>query len=85
MTGDAQNAAVTIALVLSFAALLTVHVASVFGIAKKGGFGRAAGAFVFPPLAPVFAFTGGMRARAILWCLLAAAYLAALLMARTAW
>lgn len=85
MTGDARNAAVTLALFGSFAALVTVHVASLFGIAKTKSYGRAAGAFAFPPLAPVFAFTSGMRARAILWCLFAAAYLAALSLARTAW
>jgi hypothetical protein len=85
VTGDAKNAAVTIALIGSFAGLLTVHVASVFGIAKKKAYAHAAGAFVLPPLAPVFAFTRGMHARAILWGLFAALYVAALLLARTAW
>lgn len=85
MTPDARNAAVTVALFVSFAALLTVHVASLFGIAKKKAYARAAGALVFPPLAPVFAFLNGMRARAILWCFLAVAYVAAFSMARTAW
>ena len=84
MTADARNAAVTLVLFGSFAALCTVHVAAVFGIAKQKSYGRAAGAFVFPPLAPVFAFTSGMRVRAITWCLFAAAYVAAFLMARTA-
>jgi hypothetical protein len=85
MTGDARNAVVTLALLGSFAALLTVHVASLFGIVKKNAYGRAAGALAIPPLAPVFAFTSGMRARAVLWCLFAAAYVGALLLARTAW
>ena len=84
MTGDARNTMVTLALFGSFAALLTAHVASVFGIAKKKAYAHAAGAFVVPPLAPIFAFSRGMHARAVLWCLFAAAYLAAFFLARTA-
>lgn len=85
MTGDARNAVVTAALLGSFAALLTVHIASVFGIAKKKAYAHAAGAFVLPPLAPFFAFSRGMHVRAIMWCVFALVYVAALLMARTAW
>jgi hypothetical protein len=85
VTGDARNAAVTMALFGSFAALITVHVASLFGIAKQKAYGQAAGALVFPPLAPFFAFSRGMHVRAIMWCLFAAAYLVAFLTARTAW
>lgn len=84
MTDDARNAAVTIALFASFAALITVHVASVFGIAKKRAYRHAAGAFVLPPLAPVFAFSRGMHVRAIMWCLFAVVYVAAFILARTA-
>ncbi|MBL8740217.1 MAG: hypothetical protein JNK04_03955 [Myxococcales bacterium] len=85
MSADPRNAIVTAALFGSFAALLTVHVAAVFGIAKKKAWARAAGAFVLPPLAPIFAFTRGMRARAVLWCFFACLYAVALSMARSAW
>lgn len=85
MTADARNAVVTVALLGSFAALLTVHIAAVFGIAKKRAFGHAAGALVLPPLAPFFAFSRGMHVRAVMWCVFAAIYLVAFLMARTAW
>ena len=85
MTGDAGNAVVTAALLGSFAALLTAHVASVFGIAKQKAYAQAAGAFAIPPLAPFFAFKRGMPVRAVMWCVFAVVYLAALLLARTAW
>lgn len=75
---------VTMALLGSFALLLAVHAASVFGLAKKRLLGRAAGAFLLPPLAPYFAFLGGMRARAVAWVVLAVSYAVAFFLARSA-
>ncbi len=82
---DARNAIVTMTLIGSFAALVTLHVAAVFGLARAKAYGRAAGALVLPPLAPIFAFTRGMRVRAALWGVFAAVYATALVMARSAW
>jgi hypothetical protein len=55
------------ALVLAFALLLTVHIATVFGLATRTPRWRAAVALVVPPLAPYWALSLGMRVRGVLW------------------
>jgi hypothetical protein len=74
-----RDVAVTLVLVLSFAALVTAHVAIVVGLVAKRPRWRAAVALLVAPLAPYWAFTGGMKARGSIWigsvCLYAAALL----------
>lgn len=82
MSAATRDAAVTIGLVLAFAALVTAHAATLFGLARKRHFGGALGALVVPPLAPYLAFTQGMRARAVAWIASAALYATALALAR---
>ncbi len=77
-----MNGPVTIALLVTFAALVTVHVATLFGLLRRGRVAPAALGFVFPPIAPWLAFSRGMRARAILWAVTAVLYVVALLLAR---
>lgn len=84
MTADTRNMLVTMLLLCSFATLLAVHAASVFGLASRRLVGRAAGAFFLPPLAPYFAFLGGMRVRAVAWVVLAVVYAVAFFLARSA-
>lgn len=77
-----RDALLTIGLVGTFALLVTVHVATVFGLARKRHFAAALGSLVIPPLAPYCAFTEGMPARAIAWIASAALYVVALLINR---
>jgi hypothetical protein len=52
------------------AALVTLaasHVAIAVGLGKGGSWGRAAAALLIPPLAPWWAWSWGMRRRAIAW------------------
>jgi hypothetical protein len=77
-----SDAVLTFGLVGAFAALVTAHLATVFGLAWRQHRAQALGALVLPPLAPYWAFTGGMRVRAIVWIVCAALYVAALLLAR---
>jgi hypothetical protein len=74
MSGETRDAALTIALVASFAVLVTVHVVTLFGLARRRHFAAALGSLVIPPLAPYCAFTQGMPARAIAWIASAALY-----------
>jgi hypothetical protein len=69
--------------VVTFAALLTVHVTLVYGIAKRASLGRAFVALVVPPLAPVWAVRRGMQARAGAWLLLLVLYVVAKFLAAT--
>jgi hypothetical protein len=82
MNSEAHDAALTIGLVCAFALLVTVHVITVFGIARRRHFASALGSLVIPPLAPYFAFTQGMPARAITWIASAALYAVAFLLNR---
>lgn len=68
-------------LVVAFAWLLTVHVAIVFGLAKRAPRWRAAAAFLVPVLAPYWAWREQMRARAGMWLGGLLLYLVALLLA----
>jgi len=54
-------------LILAFAALVTVHVAIVFGLAYQHPRWRALVAFVVPPLAPYWALRCGMVVRGGVW------------------
>ena len=82
MSGAARDAALTIGLVLAFAALITVHIATLFGLTRRRHVKAALVSLVFPPLAPYWAFARGMRARAIAWVASAALYAVALLLTR---
>jgi hypothetical protein len=54
-------------LVLTFAALVTVHFAIVLGLAFRDPRWRALVAFVVPPLAPYWALRSGMMVRGAVW------------------
>jgi hypothetical protein len=77
-----NDTTVTMALVGAFALLVTLHVAACFGLWRRHRRARALGAFFFPPLAPYWAFTEGMRARALAWIASAALYATAFALAR---
>lgn len=77
-----MNTAVTLALVLTFAALVTVHVATVWGIGRRRRALDAAVALVAAPVAPYWAMKSGMPVRGAAWIALAVAYAIALLLAR---
>jgi len=70
-----------VGLVGAFAALSTVHVAIVFGLAQKEPRWRAAVAFVVPPLAPYWALRSGMVVRAGIWIASVVVYAATLAVA----
>lgn len=74
MSGETRDAAVTIGLIVAFATLISLHVATVYGLARRRHAAKAVGAFFLPPLAPYWAFTHGMRARSIAWLVSAALY-----------
>ena len=82
MTPDARDALLTLSLVGSFAALITVHVTTLFGLVRQRRFRAALGALLLPPLAPICAFREGMPARGAAWIVSAAVYLAALALGR---
>ena len=65
------------ALVVAFAALVTMHVAIAAGLASRPPRWRAIAAVVVPPLAPYWAFRDRMPVRAVLWLASAAAYVGA--------
>jgi hypothetical protein len=81
MSNHAHAAAATIAVVVSFASLVTAHVAVVHGIASTGNRSRAAAALVIVPLAPYAAFRSGLPIRAAVWIVAALAYAVALFLA----
>lgn len=82
MSPGMRDGAATIGVVLTFAALVTAHVATVFGLLLRRHGAAALGALVVPPLAPYWAFTRGMRSRAIVWIAAAVLYGVALALAR---
>jgi hypothetical protein len=61
------DSVVLIALVLSFAALVTAHVALAFGLSLAPPRWRGPVAFVVPPLAPYWGMEAGMKRRAAIW------------------
>ena len=82
MSGETRDAALTIGLAITFAAVVTAHVAILFGLARRRRVAEALGALVVLPLAPYWAFTRGMRARAIAWIASAALYAVTFMLAR---
>jgi hypothetical protein len=81
MSGPTRDAAVTIGVVLTFAILVTVHAAILFGLGRRRRLGEVLAALVVPPLAPYWAFLRGMRARGVAWIASAALYAVALALA----
>ena len=73
---------VTSAVILSFAILVTVHVALAAGLGARGPWWRAPVSLVVVPLAPYWGFRERMRARAVLWTIALTVYLAALVASR---
>lgn len=62
-----MDAVVLIALVVSFAALVTAHVALAFGLTLARPRWRGPVALLVPPLAPYWGMEAGMKRRAALW------------------
>lgn len=61
------DAVVLIALVVSFAALVTAHVALAFGLTLARPRWRGPVALLVPPLAPYWGMEAGMKRRAAVW------------------
>ncbi len=61
-------------LVISFAALLTTHVALTIGLTRRRPRWRAIVAFLLPPLAPWWCCQERMRGRAVVWIVAALLY-----------
>jgi hypothetical protein len=76
-----RDLVVTIGLVGGFAALVTAHLVTVIGLARRHLGWRTPLAAVVAPLAPYWAVKRGMSARAIVWIAAAVIYLVALLLA----
>ena len=72
-----MDAFLVFAIVASFAAHVTAHVALAVGLAARKPRVRAFVALLLPPLAPYFGIREKMWARSILWGASLAAYLAA--------
>lgn len=73
---------VVIGLVISFALLVTAHVAIVYGLAWRTPRWRAPAAFFLTPLAPYWAWREHMRIRAALWAGAVVLYVIASILAR---
>lgn len=73
----------TVAVVVTFAMMVTFHVATVYGLLRKRRVRAALAALVVPPLAPWLARRWGMRGRAIGWLMTAPLYVVALVLAGT--
>ena len=74
MSQGAFTSFVTLAIVISFASLATVHVAIVYTLAARREGKRAIAAGLLPPVTAWLALRGGMPIRAGLWTVLAIAY-----------
>lgn len=83
MSDDAIVTSLTVAIVVAFAALVTVHVSVVFGLLRRRRVKAALAALFVPPLAPWLSWQHGMRARAIGWCVAAPLYAAVLVLGAT--
>jgi hypothetical protein len=71
----------TLALLATFAALVTLHVATCYGLARRRLVAEGLGALIVPPIAPVLAFVRGLHGFAIAWMASAALYAIALFFA----
>lgn len=78
-----RDEVVSLGLVGAFALLVTAHVTVVAGLAARTPRWRALLALVAPPLAPWWAFRGGMKRRTAAWLAGAIAYVAFFVLART--
>jgi hypothetical protein len=58
---------VMVSIVVSFATLVTAHLALAAGLAARPPWWHALVALLVPPLAPYWGFREKMRARAVLW------------------
>jgi hypothetical protein len=58
---------ITAAVLIGFAALVTAHVAIVYGLLGARRLGLAVATLVVPPLAPWVAVRDGMSVRAAVW------------------
>jgi hypothetical protein len=67
---------VAVSIVVSFAALVTAHVALCAALAARAPWWRGALSLVVPILAPVWGFREGMRRRAFGWIAAGLAYVA---------
>lgn len=67
-------------LVVAFAWLVTVHIATIVGLVQRQPRWRAAVAFFVPVLAPYWAWQEQMKMRAIMWVGGVVVYLVALLL-----
>ena len=65
-----------VAMVISFALLVTVHASIAASLAKQSPRWRALVALIGFPLAPYFAYRANLRARAVAWTFLAIVYVA---------
>jgi hypothetical protein len=72
---------VTLSIIVSFAALVTAHVAVCAALASRDPWWRGAVALVVPFLAPFWAFRAKMRGRAFAWSASGAVYVTARLVA----
>ena len=78
-----MDAFLVFSLVLSFALLVTVHVALAAGLLLRPPRARGLLALVVPPFAPYFGIRERMWTRSILWLLCFVAYVAARVAARS--
>lgn len=74
-----MDLAVFVAIVLSFAAFVTTHVALVYGLLVRAPRWRGPVGLVVAPLAPYWGFKAGLRGRSFIWLGAFAAYAAALI------
>jgi hypothetical protein len=79
-----SDRAVVVALIVSFAALVTAHLTIAVGLLRRAPRWRSPVAFLVAPLAPYWAFAERMRIRGVVWLLSAAVYAVALLLASRA-
>lgn len=83
MNVDVLVTLLTVAVVLSFAVFITVHVATIFGLFRLRRIKEGFAALLLPPLAPWLAHRFGLRGRAIGWLIAAPIYVLALVLAGT--
>jgi hypothetical protein len=72
-----RDEGLVMALVVAFAALVTVHLSLVAALARGRAGWRAIVALVVAPLAPVWGYQERLRVRSALWVLSAAVYVTA--------
>jgi hypothetical protein len=65
-------------LAASFGLLLASHVALSVGLARAGPWQRGVVAFLVPPLAPFWGYSGKLHARSLLWIVSLVTHLACL-------